>query len=301
MRNRLVIFDGNHLAYRAYYKFGSLKTIEGTRTGVIYGMPYIAESLIRRLGATSAVMTFDGGRHKSRLELLPDYKKRDKKLGFDAEDFFFQKDEGMKLFMALGLKVAWAKGWEADDIIAQIARRYSQSGWDVIIVSADKDFHQLIQFPVLDEQGEITMFNPAKGKEFGYTTISKEVGYTPEQCVDYLCLRGDKSDNIPGYPGIGEKRAIQFLGQFGSIKAFLKSDQTFGKMDKDKLRDIYKRNKGLIDLKFFYRKFMIKIPIPWVNPGILDMDELRIICPTYEINTFIKPQFLNTFKKLQNG
>ncbi len=299
--NRLVIFDGNHLAYRAYYKFGTLKTIDGTRTGVIYGMPYIAESLIRRLHATEVVMTFDGGKHASRLELLPDYKKRDKKLGFDAEDFFFQRDKGMKLFMALGLKVAWAKHWEADDLIAQIARRYSQRGWNVVIVSADKDFHQLIQYPIKGEQGEITMFNVNKGKELGYTTLAKEVGYSPEQCVDYLCLRGDKSDNIPGYPGIGEKRAIQFLEEFGSIKRFLKDGDKFGKMEKEKLREIYKRNKGLIDLKYFYRKFMMKLPIPWLNPGEIDNDKLKTLCATYEINSFLKPQFLNTFKKLQDG
>ena len=300
--NRLVIFDGNHLAYRAFYKFGNLKTIDGTKTGVIFGMPYIAESLIRRLSPTKVVVTFDGGRHKSRLELWPDYKKRDQKLGFDKEDFYFQKDEGMKMFMALGLRVAWAKGWEADDLIAQITRRYTNGGWEIVIVSADKDFHQLIK-PYNNENGHgaVSMFNVSKGIMIDDRVLKSITNYSPEQCVDYLCLRGDKSDNIPGYPGIGEKRAIQFLEEFGSIKRFLKYGDKFGKMEKEKLREIYKRNKGLIDLQFFYRKHMMKLPIPWVNHGEMDMETLNILCPIYEINTFLKPQFFNTFKKLKHG
>ena len=300
MMNRIVIFDGNHLAYRAYYKFGNLKTIDSVRTGVIYGMPYIAESLIRKLGPDKAVIVFDGGSHESRLKLLPDYKKRDKKLGFDAEDFFRQKDAGRDIFMALGLKVAWKRHFEADDIITQIARRYSRKGWEVVIISADKDFYQLIK--PLSKDGAIMMYNVSKNKMVDDYSFRISHNHRTDQSVDYLCLTGDKSDNIPGYPGIGEKRGIDFLEKFGSIKDFLNSDEKFGKMDKEKLREIYRRNKKLIDLKYFYRTYMAKESIPWLNPDAkLDMDKLTSTLSQYEIASFLKPQFINTFKNLHGN
>jgi len=301
--NRIVIFDGNHLAYRAYYKFGNLKTIDGERTGVIYGMPYVAESLIRKLGPDKVAVVFDGGRHKSRIKILPEYKRRDPKLGFDRDDFYRQKDIGLEIFKALGLRVAWKKGFEADDIIAQITRRYYSKGWEVVIVSADKDFHQLLR-PFNENEdggGPVMMYNVSKGKMIDEYTLRLIYKYKPNQCVDFLCLTGDKSDNISGYPGIGEKRALKFLDEFGSIKNFLKDDGLiFGKMDKQKLKKVYRRNRKLIDLKYFYRNYLIKESIHWVNLGLFDEVNLREICNKYEINTFLKSQFINTFKNLQS-
>lgn len=290
---KLVIFDGNHLAYRAYYKFSNLKTLDSVKTGVIYGMPYVAESLIRRLNPDRVAIVFDGGRSLFRRELLPSYKERDKKLGFDTEDFFRQKDVGKEIFKALGLKVAHERYQEADDLIAMISRRYSKEGWEVVIVSGDKDFNQLLE-------KNISIFNVSKNKTYEHWNLKKELGYSPDQCVDYLSLCGDKSDGIDGYPGLGDKRTLALLEKFGSVSNFLKSKESFGKVDKLKLTEIWKRNKKLIDLKFYYRKFLMKKAIPWENPNAaFDYDGLKRICGMYEINSFLKPQFLNTFKNLK--
>lgn len=301
MNKKIAIFDGNHLAYRALYKFGNLRTIDGVKTGVIYGMVYVAESLIRRIGPDVAVVVFDGGRSKYRLELLPSYKDREKKIGFDADDFFRQKDAGKELFMTLGIKVAQKKHTEADDIIAMITRRYSKKEWDVVIVSGDKDFNQLIDGGWPGERGGIEIYNTSKGINYTYRNLCDKVGYYPAQTVDYLSLLGDKSDKIEGYPGIGPVKASQLLEQYGSVRNFLESGEKFGKVDNKKLEQIWKRNKKLIDLKFFYRKFLMKESIPWVNPttGMCE-DKLRKLCSTYEINSFLKPQFLKTFKNLSN-
>lgn len=302
MKNKtLVIFDGNHLAYRAYYKFTNLRTLDDFKTSLIYGMPFIAESLIRRLSPNEVVVAFDGTRSLYRLGILPNYKNREKKLGFDAENFHKQKDIGRELFMALGLKIVYDKDEEADDIIAMVARRYSIKGWNVIIASGDKDFNQLI----IDKdkgQGSITVYNPSKGKNKIYDSYNlfKEVGYHPRDTVDYLSLLGDASDKIPGFPGIGDKRARQLIDTFGGVKEFLKSDEKFGKVNKKELEEIWKRNKKLIDLKFFYRKFFMKKSIPWVNHDAkFNQEKFKKLCGLYEINSFLKPQFLNTFKKIK--
>jgi len=302
MFKRIAIFDGNHLAYRALYKFMNLKTLDGVKTSVIYGMPYVAESLIRRLGPDEVVVVFDGGRSSFRKELLPSYKDKPKKLGFDREDFYRQREEGKKIFMAFGLRVVHQWDMEADDLIAMIARRYSKLEWEAVIVSADKDFNQLLMPLVTGLHGAVNIFNVSKNKMYEDRTLKKEVGYTPSQCVDYLALTGDKSDNIDGYPGLGPKRTLALLEKYQSVDSFLKSGDSFGKVDKPKLREIWKRNKKLIDLKYFYRKFLIHQAIPWVNPNAeLNIDLLKHICGIYEINSFLKPQFLNTFKQLRDG
>ena len=302
MNKKLVIFDGNHLAYRAFYKFANLKTLDGVRTAVIYGMPYVAESLIRRLSPDEVVVVFDGGRSQFRLDLLPTYKQRDQKLGFDKADFYRQRDVGMELFQAMGLRIVQKRYFEADDLIAMVARRYANANWNVTIVSGDKDFNQLIQqscnyLPTLF--GEISIYNTGKAKYYTYRNLEKELGYRPEQTVDYLSLLGDKSDKIPGYPGIGPVKASQLLKEYGSIQNFLKSDDKFGKVDKVELKKVWKLNRKLIDIKYFYRKFLIKEEIPWVYPNYgFDLDKLKILCGSYEINSFLKPQFIKTFKKL---
>ena len=297
--NRLVIFDGNHLAYRALYKFANLKTFDGANTSVIYGMPFIAESLIRRLAPDKVAMTFDGGRSPFRMGLLPLYKQRDKKLGFDYDDFKRMRTAGSDIFTAMGIQVAWKKDFEADDLIAMIARRYSIVEWDVVIVSADKDFNQLIMPLDPGLHGPVSVFNVGKNLMLDYHTLKETTGYYPEQCVDYLSLTGDKSDNIPGYPGIGPKKALDILHRWGSIKQFICHDASYGKVDKMELEKIRAINKKMIDLRYFYRKFLMHEPIPWLNPTPeFDEDRLRSICNVHEINSFLKPQFINTFKKL---
>jgi len=298
---KLLVLDGNHIAYRAYYKFFNLKDFDGKPTSVIYGMPRIIESLIRKSNPDKVFLVLDGGRSEYRKKLNPDYKKREQKLGFDREDFYRQKDSARNLLMALGIKTVWKKGYEADDLIAMVTRRYAQKEWDVTIVSGDKDFNQLILYPNPGIHGEVTIFNTGKSKVYGYTTLAKEVGYNAEQCVDYLCLTGDKSDNIPGYPGIGHKRALKLFEEFGSIKGFLESDKPFGKLDKTELTRVYKLNKRLIDLKHFYVKFLIKQKIPIIGGATFNEKAFKDYCSTYETNSFLKPQFINTFRKLHHG
>ena len=201
--SRIVIFDGNHLLHRAYHKFSNLRTIEGIKTSIIYGVVYVMESLIRRLDPTKVMVVFDGNKSSYRLGLLPDYKQRDKKLGFDAENFYFQRDEVIKILTHLGIQVIRGEDLEADDAIAMIIKRFKSDN-EIIIVSGDKDFNQLL------ENG-VSIYNSNKGMMLTDANLQSLVGYTPKQTVDYLTLLGDSSDKIPGYPGIGEKKALNLF------------------------------------------------------------------------------------------
>lgn len=296
-RKVLVILDGNHITYRAYYKFGNLKNIDGENTSIIYGMPYISESLIRRLSPDKVVAVFDGGRHKSRLEILPTYKERKPKLGFDKEDFYKQRDIGREIFSCLGVGIVWQKGHEADDWIAKLSLLYSKKGWEVIIVSGDKDFDQLITLPK-GKVGAINVYNTKNGKRLTYDNLEKEKGYTPENVVGYLSLLGDNSDNIPGFKGIGKVKAKAIFEEYGSLKNLVKSGDSLAKFSSEEIKELYQLNKKLIDLRYFCRKNLRKKPIPWVSKNNWDMKKLKKICNKYEINTFMKAQFIKTFKEL---
>lgn len=295
MLKRVLLVDGNHLIYRAHFKFSGLRTLDGKPTDVIYGAPYILESIIRRFGPDKVIVVFDHSRSEFRKSLLPDYKKRESKLGEDKESFYFQRDELIKLLSYLGLMVYQVNGYEADDIIAHLSKQFYKEGWETVIVSADKDFVQLINKSIL-------LYNVNKGIMVDLFNCKMVYGYLPNQCVDYLSLRGDDSDNISGYPGIGEKRALQFISQFGSIKKYLKNPKKFGKLDADKLRGVYELNRKLIDLMYFLRHSLIPSDIIPKNPNPeFDLKELKGICAEYQINSFLKIQFIKTYQNLYNG
>lgn len=293
MRRALVI-DGNHVTYRAYYKFKNLKTIGGINTSIVFGIPRILESLVRKFDyPDKVIVVFDGKKSKYRLGILPEYKQRDQKLGFDREDFIRQRQEAMDALGFLAVPVVYHKNYEADDLIALLTRRLPK--YHITIVSGDKDFNQLIS-------ETIDVYNVNKGKLLTLDNAYKELGYRADQTVDFLSLWGDSSDNISGYPGIGEVRAKKFLEQFGSIKEFLKGDEKFGKTDKILLKEIAFRNKKLIDLKYYYRKNLLKSKIPYYsNNKDIDLSAFKRFCAINETNSFLKPQFINTFKKLING
>ena len=295
MKKVVVIFDGNHLLYRAYYKFANLKTIEGVKTSIIFGVPRIVESLIRVLSPTETIMVYDGEKSEFRKSLLPNYKNREKRLGWDADDFFRQRDVTIMNLQYLGIKVARREDLEADDVIAMITRRYVNKGYEVIIASGDKDFNQLI-----DDQ--VSIYNTSKAKMYTKANLQSLVGYQPEQTVDFLTMLGDDSDKIPGYHGIGEKKALNLLDTYGSIKEFLKSGDKFGKVDNNKLKALAKLNKKLIDIRYYYRKFLMRAEIPFLNPNPKwDEKAFKISCGVYETNSFLKKQFIKTYKNLYHG
>lgn len=246
----VMLIDGNHLCHRSYHKFSNLKTIDGKPTSITYGFPMVLSSLIHRLNPDYVVTFFDGNKHKFRTDLLPTYKERDHKLGFDYEDFLSQKQEVMELMPKIGITTIFRKGYEADDLIYYFFRKARKLFDKFILVSGDKDFNQLIN-------KQFIVYNPNKDVLIDTREKCKEVfGYYPEQCVGYLSLLGDSSDNIPGLKGVGEKTAKAFFEKYASIKQFLESKDNFNRVDRTLLEEVQVNNKKLIDIKYFYRKVL---------------------------------------------
>lgn len=293
--NKILIIDGDNMLHRAYHKYGGFTNTSGKPSSMIFGFPYMVRTALTRFKPTKVYAVFDGGRSKHRLDILPEYKNRDQKLGFDYENFQEQKATIKQLMIDLAITVVWGPHYEADDLIYMLCRKHRDD--KVVILSGDKDFHQLIS-------DNISIYSPHKEIELTTKNLRNHFGYEPWEVVDYLCLTGDKSDKIPGYGGVGEIRAKQFISKFGSIKNFLLSyNSSMGKtLDPNKLAIVYKQNRTLIDLAYFYRKFhRKKVELPVLNPDpILKLAAIAMVAREYEVTTLTKSDFISAFKTLAN-
>lgn len=296
----LLIIDGSNLAHRAYHKFTNMR-YEGQKTGMIYGFLRLLQQYAIRFRCKYIIVTFDTKQSKSsnfRNELLGSYKiHRKDNLRIDFEDFNQQAKITKKILKLLNVPVIWDSkglGHESDDYIGYYAIKHSSTHSKVTILSSDKDFCQLIS-------KDVKVFNPFKSQLITPRNCKEVMGYTPEECVDYLCLLGDHSDDIPGYKGMGEKKTRDFLDQFGSIKAFLKNPSaTFRGIDRDGLEDLYRRNKELIDVRVALKKHKLeKIPIIYHKSNTVDREKLRKLFIKYGFASFLNPEFFKTFEQLK--
>lgn len=291
MRSKIAIVDGNNLLYRAYYKFSNMRSSKGLLTSIIYGFPYVLKGMLTQHDPDDMIIVFDGGRDEKRIELLPDYKKRDKKLNFDRDDFYRQRGVLIEMLKLLGIKYVMARK-EADDVIWLLARKLKRKH-HVLIVSSDKDFNQLVS-------EHVSIWNPKANKRYNHKNIDKELGFPVNRFVDYLILDGDQSDNIKGLVGVGQARAKHFIANTKSISDYLTNKQEEIKsFERSKLEPVFLLNRQLIDIRLFCRRYLknLKIEIN-VPANKIKKKKLAYLCSSHSITTFIKPDFIKAFDKL---
>ncbi len=219
---KLLLIDGHSLAFRAYYAFaksrsGGLYTSTGIPTSVCFGFLNSLIHVIDTQQPQLIAVAFDLGGKTFRHEKDATYKADRQET---PEDFSIDLENLLKLISALNLPVVFSPGYEADDVIAALAKQGSNLGYQVKIVSGDRDLFQLV-----DNQKDISVLylDPRAMKsasgiiEFGEEEVKEKMGITPSQVVDYKALSGDKSDNIPGIRGIGDKTAVKLLREYESL------------------------------------------------------------------------------------
>lgn len=292
MKTNVLILDGQNLAYRAYFSLARLNNGGKKPVSIIYGLPQMVGSFVKKFQPRRLYIAWDGKKSPHRLSLLPTYKERGNKakFGFDPEDFYSQRDVVMELFHSLGVKQVYHKKGEADDFIYMLTRKFQDR--KTVIISNDKDFHQLIS-------ENLSVYN-AKDILLTPKNLKQSFGYTPDTCVDYLCLVGDDSDKIPGYPKIGPARATDFFLEHSSIANFLSSKKEYKFIDKVKLEAIWKRNRQLIDLAHYYELHNKDGKVRYYNNNRHpEMDKARVIeiCDEYNISTFRKKDFLSIWSQ----
>lgn len=294
MSQRIMIIDGNNQCHRALHAYHNLQN-NGKPASIVYGMPSIITALVRQFKPDKIFICWDGGRSPFRLKLLPEYKGNRREYT-DAEKKAFEDQiaDVRRLFYSLGIPQLIARGIEADDWIYKLTRMFKKDKSNIItIISNDKDFHQLIR-------SNVRVYSTGKKILLHKKNLKVQMGYEPNKCVDFLCLTGDKSDNIAGLRGVGDVRAKGFIERFSSIENYLSNEEEDKMFNKDILEKTYKLNRQMIDLRFFYNKFLKgKMPLSYykeANPKF-NKKLLFKVCFEYSIYMFRKPEFLKTYRK----
>ncbi|MFF0064874.1 DNA polymerase I [Streptomyces sp. NPDC005279] len=246
-RPRLLLMDGHSLAYRAFFALPAenFTTATGQPTNAIYGFASMLANTLRDESPTHFAVAFDVSRKTWRSQDFPEYKANRSKT---PDEFKGQVELIGELLDTMNAVRFAVDGFEADDIIATLATQAEAAGFDVLIVTGDRDSFQLVSehttvlYPTKGVS-ELTRFTPEK--------VEEKYGLTPQQYPDFAALRGDPSDNLPGIPGVGEKTATKWISQFGSFAELMeRADEVKGKVGqalRDHL-DSVKLNRHLTEL-----------------------------------------------------
>ena len=226
MTKRLLLIDGHSMAYRAFFALPAenFTTASGQHTNAIYGFATMLISLLKEEKPTHIAVAFDVSRKTFRTEIFPEYKANRAKT---PDEFRSQMSYLHELVDSFGITQFELEGFEADDIIATIAKQAEADGFEVAICTGDRDSFQLVN-------EKTTVLYPKRGvSEMARMTpaaVQEKYLMTPAQYPDFAALRGDPSDNLPSVPGVGEKTAAKWIIEFGSLQELLnKADQVPGK------------------------------------------------------------------------
>ncbi|MFC3418358.1 DNA polymerase I [Salinicoccus hispanicus] len=214
---KLILIDGNSMAFRAFYGLPLLSNQSGLHTNAIFGYARLLEKLIEEEAPTHFLVAFDAGKSTFRHKQYEEYKGGRQKTPPELGEQFAPI---RRLIDAYGIKRYEVEEYEADDIIGTLSRKADEEGFQTIIISGDKDLTQLasentVIYYTKKGISDIDRYTPEH--------IQEIYGLKPEQIIDLKGLMGDKSDNIPGVPGVGEKTALKLLGEHGSVEAVLEN------------------------------------------------------------------------------
>ena len=222
----LAVIDGNSLVHRAFHALPpTLTAPDGSPTNAVFGFTSMLIKMVEELKPEGVIVAFDRGKPAFRTEALERYKVHRPPT---PEDLRAQFPLVKRVLEALRVPIVETEGWEADDLLGTLAERGSAEGTRVLLVTGDRDTFQLVD-------DNVSVVSTKKGITdivvYDADAVEERYGVTPAQVPDYLGLKGDTSDNIPGVPGIGEKTAAKLLQQYGSLDAVLEhADEIPGKL-----------------------------------------------------------------------
>ncbi|AFZ33917.1 DNA polymerase I [Stanieria cyanosphaera PCC 7437] len=224
-----ILIDGHSLAFRSYYAFakskkGALRTSTGIPTSICFGFLNSLLQVIESEQPEYLAIAFDLGEPTFRSVADPTYKANRQET---PEDFVPDLKNLQKLLAALNVTIAVSPGYEADDVLGTLAHQASLAGYRVKIVTGDRDLFQLVndqeQISVLYLEPKLTYSGSGSYREFDTAAVVEKLSITPQQVIDYKALCGDKSDNIPGITGIGDKTAIKLLNEYSTLEGIYQS------------------------------------------------------------------------------
>ena len=287
----LYLVDVSSFFFRAYYAISShLTNKKGLPTNALFGLLSMTEKFIKEKKPEYLVYCFDHEKPSFRVDLYPEYKAN---RGEAPEDLVVQIPYIKKLVSALNIPWVERAGFEADDLIGSLACRGEKEHFQVMIVSGDKDFAQLVS-------PSISLYDPMKSTHLDSFGVQQKWGVLPKQMNDYLAIVGDSGDNIPGVRGIGPKGACVLLEQYGSLKDIYKNLKEIPQKTADKLKE--SKEQAFLSQKLARIKtdINLKKDLPSFKLGEPKTKELTVLLKELNFNLNTDRFFVSSKKKTQN-
>ena len=281
---KLLLLDGNSLVYRAFFALSQadMRTSNGDPTGAIYGFLTMLFTLMKDHQPDGLAVAFDLPHPTFRHERVETYKAGRAKT---PDDLLEQLPKIKEILPSMGIQTIELKGYEADDILATLATQAREAKIEAIVITGDRDSYQLVEDPYVK-----VLYN-RKGVSdyilFDEQGIRERTGVTPGDYVKYAALRGDKSDNLPGVPGVGEKTAAKLVNEFGSLdEIFQSADQQKPKLKENLLsnEDLARLNEEVMTL---IRNVPLGVEVQSLKLGEFDADATQVFFQDLELRTLM--------------
>ena len=293
-KNHLYLVDGSSYIFRAYHRLPPLTNPNGVPVGAVYGYTTMLWKLAKDLhdadGPTHLAVILDHSSHSFRNDIYDQYKANRPEPPEDLRPQFPLIRDATRAFSLPCIEMA---GYEADDLIASYAEAAVREGWDVTIVSSDKDLMQLIREPA-DGSPHVDMLDTMKNVRMGIEAVNEKFGVAPDLVGDVLALMGDSVDNVPGVRGVGPKTATKLIQEYGNLTAALDGA---GTMKVSKLRDNLIEHRAMAELSRVLVDLKRDVPLPDA------LDDLKLgAIPPGPLKLFLDEHgFRSLSAKLDNG
>ena len=281
----VVLVDGSSYVFRAYHALPPLTNRAGHPTGAIKGVISMIRALHKQYPESPVIVVFDAPGPTFRNEIFDQYKAHRPPM---PEDLRPQLEPIHAIVRAMGLPLIMESGVEADDVIGTLAQQAVAAGHRCVISTGDKDLAQLVT-------EDITLINTMSQEALDIAGVEQKFGFGPDKVIDYLALMGDKVDNIPGVPGVGEKTAKALLADIGGIEALY---QRLDEIPQLSIRGAKTLPQKLLEhealARLSYELATIRCDVPltfqWddLTPAPADTEQLRTLYQTYEFNAWLK-------------
>ncbi|MEK4748571.1 DNA polymerase I [Niallia sp. FSL W8-0177] len=283
MKKKLILIDGNSIAYRAFFALPLLNNDKGVHTNAVYGFTMMLMKIIEEEKPTHALVAFDAGKTTFRHKTFSEYKGGRQKTPPELSEQFPYIRELLKSY---GIHHYELENYEADDIIGTLSLQGEKDGFEVVVISGDKDLTQL-------SSDKTTVYITRKGitdmESYTPDHIQAKYGLTPDRIIDMKGLMGDSSDNIPGVPGVGEKTAIKLLKEFDSLENLVQSiDKVSGKKLKEKLEEFKDQALMSKELATIFREAPLTITLEDTEFPGMQIEKLKEIFKELGFNSLLE-------------
>ena len=278
-RKKLYLIDVSGYYYRAFFALPPMSTSEGQPTNAIYGFTTMLQKLLKEQKPDYLAAVLDCPEPTFRHEVYPDYKAHRPKM---PDELSAQISHMKDVITAFSIESVSKPGFEADDVIGTMARQAEAAGLDVVIISGDKDMCQLVS-------ERITLLDTMRGTVTGTDKVQEKYGVPPGKIIEIFSLMGDKSDNVPGVPGIGEKTAAELINAYGTLDGvYANLDSITKKKAKEALAA--NREKAYLSRQLVTIDTAVPLDILWSNCQLPQPDEeaLRGLYKKFEFKRLLE-------------